>query len=180
MALKAGRVGVAPKEVDAFGNIIGGGSGGGYTKEEADAKFQTKTEADAKFQTKADALKVGTIVPTINNDFYIYTGTSTNDTLHDDGDDITSFVFDCGDHIGGVLNINVVPLTSSGINRFGVGCVDKIEEGALVDTSIKEYSINELPFVSWALPVTKRYVVVYVRNSKLTNAQIKASGVLIY
>lgn len=41
--LKAGRVGVASKEVDPFGNIIGGGgSGGGYTKEEADAKFQTK------------------------------------------------------------------------------------------------------------------------------------------
>lgn len=166
MALKAGRVGVAPSEVDQFGNIIGGSDG--YTKE----------ESDAKFQAKADALKAGTIVPTINNDFYIYA--DTTDILHDDGDDITSFIFDCGDHIGGVLNVNVVPLTSTGVNRFGVGCVDKLEEGALVDTSIKEYSINEKHFIAWSLPVTKRYVVVYVRNSKLTNTQIKASGLLIY
>lgn len=167
--LKAGRVGVAPNEVDTFGKIIGGGSGG-YTKE----------EADAKFQTKAEALNVGTIVPVINNDFYIYSGTGSTDILHDDGDDITSFVFDCGEHIGGVLNVNVVPLTSTGINRFGVGCVDKLEEGALVDTSIKEYSINEKTFIAWSLPVTKRYVVVYVRNSKLTDTQIKASGILTY
>lgn len=42
MALKAGRVGVAPSQVDAAGNIIGGGSGSdSYTKAESDAKFAT-------------------------------------------------------------------------------------------------------------------------------------------
>lgn len=46
MALKPGRVGVDPSQVDLFGNIIGGGSGGDiYTKAEADAKFETQTAA---------------------------------------------------------------------------------------------------------------------------------------
>lgn len=49
MALKAGRVGVAPSQVDVAGNIIGGGSGSdSYTKAEADAKFATKTELSEK------------------------------------------------------------------------------------------------------------------------------------
>lgn len=53
MALKAGRVGVAPSQVDMAGNIIGGGSGSdSYTKAEADAKFATKTET-ASLATKA-------------------------------------------------------------------------------------------------------------------------------
>lgn len=56
--MKAGRVGVSPTEVDSFGHIVGGGSSGGYTKEEADAKFATKTNtytksgADNKFEAK--------------------------------------------------------------------------------------------------------------------------------
>lgn len=41
MSLKAGRVGVNPKEVDNNGNIKGSTSGS-YTKEEADTKFETK------------------------------------------------------------------------------------------------------------------------------------------
>lgn len=51
MALKAGRVGVAPSQVDMAGNIVGGGSDS-YTKAEADAKFATKSET-AAFATKA-------------------------------------------------------------------------------------------------------------------------------
>lgn len=46
MAIKAGRVGVAPSQVDMAGNITGAGSG--YTKAEADAKFATKTEVSGK------------------------------------------------------------------------------------------------------------------------------------
>lgn len=45
MALKAGRVGVHPSQVDLFGMIQGGGSGDSYTKAEADAKFETQTHA---------------------------------------------------------------------------------------------------------------------------------------
>lgn len=53
MALKPGRVGVAPSQVDLFGNIIGGGSGGdSYTKAEADAKFETQTHAANTYETK--------------------------------------------------------------------------------------------------------------------------------
>ena len=53
MALKAGRVGVDPSQVDMAGHIIGGGSGSdSYTKAEADAKFATKTET-AALATKA-------------------------------------------------------------------------------------------------------------------------------
>ncbi len=56
MSLKAGRVGVAPDQVDLFGNIIGGGSGGdAYTKEESDAKFETITNAASTYETKANA-----------------------------------------------------------------------------------------------------------------------------
>ena len=56
MALKPGRVGVAPSQVDLFGNIIGGGSGGdSYTKAEADAKFETQTHAANTYETKTDA-----------------------------------------------------------------------------------------------------------------------------
>lgn len=53
MALKAGRVGVDPSQVDMAGKIVGGGSGSdSYTKAEADAKFATKTET-ATLATKA-------------------------------------------------------------------------------------------------------------------------------
>ena len=56
MALKPGRVGVAPSQVDLFGNIINGGSGGdSYTKQEADAKFETQTHAADTFETKSVA-----------------------------------------------------------------------------------------------------------------------------
>ena len=56
MSLKAGRVGVAPDQVDLFGKIIGGGSGGdAYTKAESDAKFETITNAASTYETKANA-----------------------------------------------------------------------------------------------------------------------------
>lgn len=45
MALKAGRVGVAPDQVDEFGKIISDATQG-YTKQEADAKFETKSDAE--------------------------------------------------------------------------------------------------------------------------------------
>lgn len=51
MAIKAGRVGVAPSQVDMAGNIVGGASES-YTKAESDAKYATKTET-AAFATKA-------------------------------------------------------------------------------------------------------------------------------
>ena len=56
MALKPGRVGVAPSQVDLFGNIVAGGSGGdSYTKAEADAKFLTQTDAASTYESKATA-----------------------------------------------------------------------------------------------------------------------------
>ena len=47
MSLKAGRVGVAPDQVDMAGRIVGEGSDA-YTKAESDAKFATKTELSEK------------------------------------------------------------------------------------------------------------------------------------
>lgn len=44
MALKAGRVGVAPDQVDDFGKVKSDATSG-YTKQEADAKFETQTAA---------------------------------------------------------------------------------------------------------------------------------------
>lgn len=55
MALKAGRVGVHPSQVDLFGMIQGGGSGDSYTKAEADAKFETQTYAASTYESKATA-----------------------------------------------------------------------------------------------------------------------------
>lgn len=54
MALKAGRVGVAPDQVDEFGKINSDATQG-YTKQEADAKFETKTNAASTYETKTDA-----------------------------------------------------------------------------------------------------------------------------
>lgn len=55
MSLQAGRVGVNPSQVDLFGNIIGGGSGDAYTKEEADAKFLSQTDAASTYESKSEA-----------------------------------------------------------------------------------------------------------------------------
>lgn len=54
MALKAGRVGVAPDQVDEFGRISSEATSG-YTKQEADAKFETQTHAASTYETKSDA-----------------------------------------------------------------------------------------------------------------------------
>ena len=54
MALKAGRVGVAPDQVDEFGNINSEATSG-YTKQEADAKFETQTHASSMYETKLEA-----------------------------------------------------------------------------------------------------------------------------
>ena len=42
MSLRAGRVGVAPSEVDESGHIVGGGSGDSYTKAETDTLLAAK------------------------------------------------------------------------------------------------------------------------------------------
>ena len=54
MALKAGRVGVAPDQVDEFGNISSSATSG-YTKQEADAKFETQLHAFSTYETKIEA-----------------------------------------------------------------------------------------------------------------------------
>lgn len=51
MSLKAGRVGVAPDQVDDFG-MIKSEATGGYTKQETDAKFETKTAASEALALK--------------------------------------------------------------------------------------------------------------------------------
>ena len=51
MSLKAGRVGVAPDQVDGFGKIKSEATSG-YTKQEADAKFETKAAAASALAEK--------------------------------------------------------------------------------------------------------------------------------
>lgn len=51
MSLKAGRVGVAPDQVDEFGKIKSEATSG-YTKQEADDKFETKSAASAALAEK--------------------------------------------------------------------------------------------------------------------------------
>ena len=56
MAMQPGRVGVSPDQVDLFGKILGGGSGGdSYTKAESGAKFLAKTDASSTYLSKTDA-----------------------------------------------------------------------------------------------------------------------------
>ena len=51
MSLKAGRVGVAPSEVDEFGQIVGEITPTNvYTKSQSDNKFETKSHASASYQ----------------------------------------------------------------------------------------------------------------------------------
>ena len=51
MSLKAGRVGVAPDQVDGFGKIKSEATAG-YTKQEADAKFETQAAATSALAEK--------------------------------------------------------------------------------------------------------------------------------
>lgn len=54
MALNAGRVGVSPDQVDVFGKISSDATGA-YTKQEADAKFETQLHASSTYETKTEA-----------------------------------------------------------------------------------------------------------------------------
>lgn len=54
MALKAGRVGVAPDQVDEFGKINSEATEG-YTKQEADTKFETQSHAASTYETQSHA-----------------------------------------------------------------------------------------------------------------------------
>ena len=55
MAIKAGRVGVNPADVDPVDGHISPSSVDSYTKTESDAKFETQTHAAATYETKSDA-----------------------------------------------------------------------------------------------------------------------------
>lgn len=55
MSLKAGRVGVNPADVDPIDGHISPSATGAYTKQEADAKFETQTHASETYETKTDA-----------------------------------------------------------------------------------------------------------------------------
>lgn len=185
MALKAGRVGVAPEEVDVFGKIKGGGSSGSYTKEESDAKYRTKadsyTKEDVYSKEQADvkfAGKSGIIVPTVNNDLYISVADGADPYLHDDGDDVTTFVFDCNNNIGRILDIGI-QCNSSLLTRYMIGCVDSVEEGALVDLTYRFDNITTTGQASAKTVITKRYVVFYVKNGKMTEGTYFAQGLIV-
>ena len=55
MSIKAGRVGVNPADVDPINGHISPESLSGYTKQEADAKFETQTHAASTYETKTEA-----------------------------------------------------------------------------------------------------------------------------
>lgn len=55
MAIKAGRVGVNPLDVDPISGRINSSSTEGYTKAEADDKFLAKSDASDTYETKSDA-----------------------------------------------------------------------------------------------------------------------------
>ena len=65
MALKAGRVGVSPDQVDEFGKISSEATGA-YTKQEADAKFETQSHASSTYETKTEASSALNLKQNIN------------------------------------------------------------------------------------------------------------------
>lgn len=89
MALKAGRVGVAPEQVDDFGQIKSEATSG-YTKQEADAKFETQTNASteyAKLQPKTLEVPISMLegsslsLTTVESVFGTMNGAMTNKAL---------------------------------------------------------------------------------------------------
>ena len=56
MSIKAGRVGVNPSQVDPVDGSILSSATSGYTKQEADAKFETQANAASTYETKSEAL----------------------------------------------------------------------------------------------------------------------------
>jgi len=67
MSLKAGRVGVAPDQVDNFGKVKSDVTSG-YTKQEADAKFETQTYAASTYATKAEAAVLESAITDLDED----------------------------------------------------------------------------------------------------------------
>ena len=55
MSLKAGRVGVNPKDVDPIDGSINPSSVDSYTKAQADAKFETQSHAASTYETQTAA-----------------------------------------------------------------------------------------------------------------------------
>ena len=78
MAIKAGRVGVAPSQVDMAGNIIGSG-GDSYTKAESDAKFAEKSDTYIKLevdQMLASKVGIGQLEANDKNFYFAYDSTT--------------------------------------------------------------------------------------------------------
>lgn len=88
MALKAGREGLNPKFVDPVDGSLIMSEAGGYTKDEADAKFETKTDA-SNLQPKTLAVPIhmlnGTVL-TVEGMFSGDQGAKTNKELTDSMD----------------------------------------------------------------------------------------------
>lgn len=70
MSLKAGRVGVNPKDVDPVDGSIKPGSGDAYTKSQADAKFQDKLSVN-NLTTQMELL-VGTFTTQYGKNLLLY------------------------------------------------------------------------------------------------------------
>lgn len=143
MSLKAGRVGVAPDQVDEFGKIKSEAISG-YTKQEADAKFETiaaATSALAEKQpiTLAVPIKMlsGTAL-TVENALQ-----GINDSVVGDDTALTSTV--------GTVTVNnvvksgrvvSVDLKSNGVNISAWGSIGTIPEGYRPDHVIWTSLVN--------------------------------------
>lgn len=162
MAIKAGRVGVAPSQVDIAGNITGAASG--YTKAEADEKFATKSDlsgkantADVYSKTAADdllALKVPTSQLNANSkDFYFAYDSTSQKYGYKAGSD--------GDF---------VPFESAG----GPGWVAPAE---LVTTGITYGSTFSYVDGGYYFDSTNKYVYIDIRVSKSSAGSTSAVNV---
>lgn len=110
MAIKAGRVGVAPDQVDDFGKVKSNATTG-YTKQEADAKFETQSHAASTYETKADAANLQPITLAVPVEMLSGSALTTEEAfsgiselteaLTPDSYDVTGLTFNNCTHVAG-------------------------------------------------------------------------------
>lgn len=178
MALKAGRVGVAPDQVDEFGRISSEATSG-YTKQEADAKFETQTHAASTYETKSEAAALQPILLSVPIEMLEGTALTVESALQmlsevSTGELTTDFTKDTARTNAATRDGNVVTVD---VNITGItfessgGTIAMIPEGFRPDRNfiIPVVISGQYGFVN----VWHTGAITY--NTALTNATVRAS-----
>lgn len=172
MAIKAGRVGVNPADVDPVNGHISPESVDSYTKAQADAKFETQTNASteyAKLQPKTLAVPISMLqgsllVPKTTVEDVIQTMdnamtnaeltnalTVTNDASQITGSGVT--INDCVKAKAGNIRVYAIRFTSSGDVAAGTNIISGIDKpllnaGGIINPIFADSSGTQYPMTS--------------------------------